>query len=167
VDAIGLLALAGLAFALVVHGAFLVLASLAGAQRSLAYPALVIASASLLAWQGLVEATWLPAAVAVLLLSAAVGVLAARRPRPRLPSLARVEWLALLLLATAALYGASLPLTAAMALFVAKERKRISENVRVFFLFVRRRQVREYLRLKRQELEIEVAQMVRLARQGG
>jgi len=69
-------------------------------------------------------------------------------------------------LRTAALYGASLPLTAAVALVVAKERKRITENVRVFFLFVRRRQVREYLRLKRQELEIEVAHMVRLARQG-
>lgn len=69
-------------------------------------------------------------------------------------------------LTAAALYGASLPLTAAVALFVAKERKRITENVRVFFLFVRRRQVREYLRLKRQELEVEVAHMVRLARQG-
>lgn len=65
-----------------------------------------------------------------------------------------------------ALYAASLPLSAAVALMVAKERRRVTENVRVFFLFVRKKQVREYLRLKRQELEIEVARMVRLARQG-
>jgi len=105
-DVIGLTALGGLAFALLVHTALLVLAGLAGAQRSLAYPALVMVTASLLAWQGLVEATWLPAAILLLLLSTSAGVLIARRRWPRLPSLSGIECLALLLLATAALYSA-------------------------------------------------------------
>jgi hypothetical protein len=106
VDFIGLTALGGLAFALLVHAALLVLASLTGEQRSLAYPALAILTASLLAWQGVVAATWLPATIGLLLLLASAAVLIARRRWPRLPSLSRVEWLALLLLVTAAPYSA-------------------------------------------------------------
>ena len=64
----------------------------------------------------------------------------------------------------ALLYGTSLPLTSLVALAVGKERQRILENVRVFFLFVRKSELREYLRLKRQELEIEVARLARKAR---
>lgn len=64
----------------------------------------------------------------------------------------------------ALLYATSLPITAAIALKVGYERLRIQENVRVFFLFMGRGQVREYLALKRQELEAELAHMARLAR---
>jgi hypothetical protein len=105
-DLIGLTAIGALAFALLLHAAFLVLASLAGDQRGLAYPALVCVTSSLLAWQGIVQATWLPMAVGFLLLSGSAFVLVARRWRPRLPPLSRVEWLALSLLAVAALYSA-------------------------------------------------------------
>lgn len=105
-DLIGLTALAGLAFALLVHAALLILASLAGPQRSLVYPALAIVTASLLAWQGLVDAPWLPATVGLLLLAAAAAVLIVRKPRLRLPSFSLVEWLALVLLSATALYGA-------------------------------------------------------------
>jgi len=61
-------------------------------------------------------------------------------------------------------YAASLPITAGVALKVGIERRRILENARVFLLFWRRREVREYLRLKRQELEVELARLARLAR---
>jgi hypothetical protein len=61
-------------------------------------------------------------------------------------------------------YATSLPITAGVALKVGIERRRILENARVFLLFWRRREVREYLRLKRQELEVELARLARLAR---
>lgn len=64
----------------------------------------------------------------------------------------------------AVLYGISLPITAAIALKVGYERLRILEEVRVFFLFMRRGQLRGYLELKRQELEVDLAQLARLAR---
>jgi hypothetical protein len=105
-DSIGLTALAALLFALAVHAALLTIASLAGAQRSLAYPALVSVIASLLAWQGIFRATWLPAAIGLLLLAGAGCVLIARRRWPRLPPLSGLDLLTLLLLATAALYSA-------------------------------------------------------------
>ena len=63
-------------------------------------------TASLLAWQGLVRASWLAAAILLALLSAAALVLIARRRLSRLPSLSRVEWLALLLLAAGTSYAA-------------------------------------------------------------
>lgn len=66
---------------------------------------------------------------------------------------------------TAALaYGLSLPITAAIALKVGYERLRIQENVRVFFLFLRRSELRDYLTEKRLELEMELAQLVRKTR---
>ncbi len=104
-DRIGWIALAGLAFALALHAALLLVASVAREQRALAYPALVACVAWLLAWQGLVPAPWLPAAVGALLLAAAAAALA-RRPRPKLPSLPAVERLALVVLAAGALYAA-------------------------------------------------------------
>ena len=61
-------------------------------------------------------------------------------------------------------YAVSLPITFAIALAVARERRRILENVRVFLLFARKSELRDYLRLKRQELEIEVARLARIAR---
>lgn len=64
----------------------------------------------------------------------------------------------------AVLYATSLPLTGLVALAVGKERQRILENVRVFFLFTRKGEIREYLRIKREELEIEVARFARQAR---
>lgn len=66
----------------------------------------------------------------------------------------------------AVVYGLSLPVTGAVALVVGKERARILDNVRIFFLFVRRRGLREYLKVRRQELEVDVAHLARLARQG-
>lgn len=61
-------------------------------------------------------------------------------------------------------YAISLPFTAAVALLVARERKRIIENVRVFVLFLREGEVRAYLRAKRHEIEHELAAMAQLAR---
>lgn len=75
---------------------------------------------------------------------------------------AAVAWL--LGSTTALLYAASLPITAIVALAVGRERQRILENLRVFFLFTRHRQLQGYLRLKREELEIEIAQLTRLVR---
>lgn len=65
----------------------------------------------------------------------------------------------------ATLYALSLPFSGAIALMVSRERMRILENVRVFLLFTRRRRLRDYLRRKREELEIDLARMTRLARQ--
>jgi hypothetical protein len=63
----------------------------------------------------------------------------------------------------AALYAASLPPTAAVALTVRRQRERIWENMRAFFLFARRRELRRYLLAKRRELEIELGRLARLA----
>ena len=65
----------------------------------------------------------------------------------------------------AAAYAASLPITAAVALRVGHERHRIMEEVRIFFLFSRRRELQSFLRTKREELEVELARMARRARQ--
>ncbi len=64
----------------------------------------------------------------------------------------------------AAMYAASLPLTAAVALLVGHRRRRIIEEVKVFLLFLRKKQVRDFLRTKRKELEVDLAQMTRIAR---
>ncbi|MEE8525919.1 MAG: 1-acyl-sn-glycerol-3-phosphate acyltransferase [Thermoanaerobaculia bacterium] len=63
-----------------------------------------------------------------------------------------------------AAYMASLPITAALALLIGHQRRRIVEEVRVFLLFLRKKEVRSYLQTKRQELEEDLAQMTRLAR---
>ncbi len=61
------------------------------------------------------------------------------------------------------LYIASLIVGTAVALLVRGEKQRIMENVRVFLLFLRKRDLRTYLRNKRHELERELARMVRIA----
>lgn len=66
-------------------------------------------------------------------------------------------------LAPALLYGASLPPSAALALYVRRERGRIMDNIKAFFVLVRHREVRALLENKRTELERELADLTRLA----
>ena len=61
----------------------------------------------------------------------------------------------------AGLYALSLPLTAGIALRVGHQRHRILEEIRIFFLFTRRRDLQELLKAKRHDLEVD---LVRLAR---
>lgn len=65
----------------------------------------------------------------------------------------------------AAAYAASLPLTAAVALTLSRERRRIRENIRAFFLFLRKKELRELLESRRTEIEHELALVIRRARQ--
>ncbi len=62
------------------------------------------------------------------------------------------------------LYLVSLIVGVAVALAVRGENKRIRENIKVFFLFVRKRRLREYLESKRHDLEVELAKLVRIAK---
>ncbi|HEB59488.1 MAG TPA: hypothetical protein ENJ01_09720 [Gammaproteobacteria bacterium] len=64
----------------------------------------------------------------------------------------------------AVLYAISLPITAATALLFKRDRYRIWDNLRVFFTFIRRRKLRPYLKARRQRLERELAELLRLAR---
>ncbi len=66
--------------------------------------------------------------------------------------------------ARAAVFAALLPVTAAIALAVRHERRRIVENARVFFLLSRKDDVRRLLLEKRAELGRELAQLARRAR---
>lgn len=61
------------------------------------------------------------------------------------------------------LYTATLIVSSAVALLVRGEKQRILENISVFLLFLRKRDLKAYLRHKRQELEKELARMVRIA----
>jgi 1-acyl-sn-glycerol-3-phosphate acyltransferase len=61
-------------------------------------------------------------------------------------------------------YIFTLALSSVVTLTVRGELRRIRENVRVFLLFLRRRELKTYLRQKRQELEQELAHMVRIAK---
>lgn len=61
-------------------------------------------------------------------------------------------------------YALSLPIASAVALRLGRGRKWILENVRVFFLFLRKEEVRRYLQIKREELEIDLARTAKLAR---
>ena len=60
-------------------------------------------------------------------------------------------------------YMSTLVISAIVALLVRGEKQRIQENIRVFILFLRRRDLKAYLRHKRRELEEELARMVRIA----
>jgi hypothetical protein len=51
-----------------------------------------------------------------------------------------------------------------VALMVRGELRRMRENIRVFLLFLRRRDLKTYLQQKRQELEQALAHMVRIAK---
>lgn len=59
---------------------------------------------------------------------------------------------------------ALIPATAA-GLMLRNERRRMLENIRVFFLFVRKRRLHRYMQQRRQNLEKELAHLVRLAKQ--
>lgn len=69
--------------------------------------------------------------------------------------------------APALLYALALPPTAALALYARRERERILENMRVFFLFLRKQEVRDLLEVKRTELEQELRRIVQLAYRPG
>lgn len=58
-----------------------------------------------------------------------------------------------------------LPPTAGLALKLGHERKRILEEIRVFWMFSRRRELQTWLREQRAELEVELARVARLARE--
>jgi hypothetical protein len=47
---------------------------------------------------------------------------------------------------------------------VARERQRLLDNVRVFFLFMRQRRLREFLVERRSHLEYELARLAQLAK---
>jgi len=63
----------------------------------------------------------------------------------------------------ALVYAFSLMIGVAVALKMRGENKRIRENLKVFFIFLRKRQLKEYLQSKQHELEVELAKMVRIA----
>ena len=68
-------------------------------------------------------------------------------------------------LAWTIVYVASLAPSAGVALLLRRERKQIWENLRTFFIFVRKRRVRTLLSEQRQVIEKELAHLVRLAKQ--
>ena len=61
-------------------------------------------------------------------------------------------------------YLLSLPIAGTVALFVLRERIRILENIRVFFVFMRKKELREYMRDKRRHLEVELAKLAQAAK---
>ena len=67
--------------------------------------------------------------------------------------------------AAALLYGASLLPATMLALYMRRERERILDNIRVFFLFTRRNELRGFLAAKRKSLERGMAKLVYLALQ--
>ena len=69
--------------------------------------------------------------------------------------------------AAALLYALALPPTAALALYARRERERILDNMRVFFLFLRKQEVRDVLEDKRTELERELRRIFQLAYRPG
>lgn len=66
----------------------------------------------------------------------------------------------------AALYAATLLPSAVVGLYVRRERERIWDNIKVFFLFIRKKEVRELMEVKRGELEKELAGLVKVAIRG-
>lgn len=64
----------------------------------------------------------------------------------------------------AAAYAASLLPTFAVALWVYRERVRMQDNVRVFFLFMRQKRLRAFLLERRAHLEQELARLAQLAK---
>ncbi len=62
------------------------------------------------------------------------------------------------------IYVTSLLIGASIALSLRGEYRRTLENLKVFFLFIRKKDLKSYLETKRHDLEIELAQMVRIAK---
>lgn len=65
----------------------------------------------------------------------------------------------------ALVFGLLLPPTAALAVKLGHERKKIQEEIRVYWMFSRRRGIQAWLRQQRAELEVELARIARLARE--
>ena len=61
-------------------------------------------------------------------------------------------------------YLSSIILGSALALNLRGEYQRTIANLKVFFLFMRKKDLHSYLETKRQELEAELAHMVRIAK---
>jgi 1-acyl-sn-glycerol-3-phosphate acyltransferase len=61
-------------------------------------------------------------------------------------------------------YFISLLVSAPVALKMRSEYRHTLSNLRVFFLFLRKNQLKEYLLAKRMEIEVELARLVRIAR---
>ena len=61
-------------------------------------------------------------------------------------------------------YLSSIIFGSALALNLRGEYQRTIANLKVFFLFIRKQDLRSYLETKRHELEVELAQMVRIAK---
>ena len=70
-------------------------------------------------------------------------------------------------MAWAVFYAVILPPSAATALYVRRERERIWDNIRVFFLFLRHGELRELLEKERMHLEKELADLGRLMTRSG
>jgi len=62
------------------------------------------------------------------------------------------------------IYLMSLLVSTMVSLSLRGEYKRTLENLKVFFLFLRKRDLKAYLEMKRHDLEVELAQMVRIAK---
>ena len=62
------------------------------------------------------------------------------------------------------IYLASIIISAPFALKLRKEYHIIIDNIKIFFLFMRKKQLREYLEEKRKEVEIELAKLVRIVK---
>ena len=62
------------------------------------------------------------------------------------------------------IYLVSILISAPFALQLRKECHIIIDNVKIFFLFMRKKQLREYLESKRKEIEIELAKLLRIVK---
>jgi hypothetical protein len=61
-------------------------------------------------------------------------------------------------------YLASLIISAPFALKLRKEYHIIIDNIKIFFLFMRKKQLRQYLESKRKEIEKELAKLLRIVK---
>ena len=61
-------------------------------------------------------------------------------------------------------YLASIILAAPFALKLSKEYHIIYDNIKIFFLFLRKKQLRKYLESKRRDIEIELVKLVRIVK---
>ena len=64
----------------------------------------------------------------------------------------------------ALIYLASIIISAPFALKLRKEYHIIIDNIKIFFLFMRKKQLRKYLESKRKEIELELAKLVRIVK---
>ncbi len=62
------------------------------------------------------------------------------------------------------IYLASIIISAPFALKLRKEYHIIIDNIKIFFLFMRKKQLREYLETKRKDIEMELAKLIRIVK---